>query len=300
MSTRPNFAVVGAARAGTTALCEAIRAHPHGFLSHPKEPHFLALGGARPAFTGPGDEAGINAISVTEQDRYLELFGGSERATARGEGSVSSLYYAETAAPRLAGLAPEAKVVVCLRDPVDRAFSSWQYLRALGHEPEDDFATALGLEPERIAAGWHHLWHYRGVSTYLPGVAGFLRHFPREQVLVLTYDELQANPHGTLTTLFNFLGLQPIQGEGLARVNSSGEVRSASVQRALSRLREVPVIRGAVKSVLPYAVRERIRQANLRTTSVDPQLRRVLSAEFAPDLAAVEELLAQRLPAWGR
>ena len=300
MIPAPTFAVVGAARAGTTALCEAVRAHPDGFVTDPKEPHYYALAGERPTFTGPGDEEGINSVSITEEARFLELFAGSEGAVARGDGSVSSLYYAEQAAPRLAELAPQARVVICLRDPVERAYSSWQYLRALGREPEADFATALAAEPDRVAAGWHHLWHYRGVSRYAPGLAEFLRHFPAEQVLVVTYDDLSADQVGTVAGFLEFLGLDPAAGQAPGRVNASGEVRSKLVQQALTGLRGVGVVRSTVKALVPYTVRERIRQANLRETSIDADLRRRLAGEFAADLGAVEDLLGRPLPAWGR
>jgi len=102
MSSPPQtlmFVVVGAARAGSTAVTEALRAHPHIFVTRPKEPHYFALSGRPVNFSGPGDDTTINRVAVTDVEQYRAHYppGGGYRAL--GEGSVSTLYYHES--PRL-------------------------------------------------------------------------------------------------------------------------------------------------------------------------------------------------------
>ena len=74
--------------------------------------------------------------------------------------------YDRDAQRRIRALVPDARLVAVLRDPVERAHSNWAHLRGAGLEPEADFATALDREPERIAAGWAHFWHYAAQGRY--------------------------------------------------------------------------------------------------------------------------------------
>src|SRR5919197_4650058 len=118
MATHPNFFIIGAARSGTSALAEMVRQHPDAFVTRPKEPHFLAFAGTTPHFTGPGDEAHINRIVVTRYEDYMRLYEDT-RAAARGDASVSTLYYADESVPTLARFVPDARLMVILRNPVD-------------------------------------------------------------------------------------------------------------------------------------------------------------------------------------
>ena len=293
----PTFAVIGAARAGTTAITEALRSHPDVFVTSPKEPHYFAFAGARLDFRGPGDATGINAVAVTDRDSYLSLYPSTQRFRALGEGSVSSLYYHDRSIPAMLELNPQMRVVVALRDPVERAYSSYQYLRLRGLEPEPSFLVAVELEPARIAANWHHLWHYTAMSRY----AEALRHFQSAfgaRVGVWLYDDLKATPNTVLEQIYCFLDL-PIESlppPTLPHVNASGRPRVAAVQslvrRAAQNERLVPIVRRAV----PYRLREKLRTANLKTDAMPASARTQLAPLFADDLAAVSALLGRALP----
>ena len=74
--------------------------------------------------------------------------------------------YDRDAQARIRKLLPDARLIAVLRDPAERAHSNWAHLRGAGLEPEADFATALDREPERIAAGWAHFWHYAAQGRY--------------------------------------------------------------------------------------------------------------------------------------
>lgn len=298
----PTFAVIGAARSGTTALTEALRRHPDAFVTSPKEPHYFAFAGQELAFRGPGDAEGINAAAVTDTDDYLALYAGSDSCTARGEGSVSTLYYHREATGAITALNPAMRLVVVLRDPVDRAFSSFQYQRMLGREPEADFGKALALEEERRAAGWHHLWHYSAMSRYADALATFTQAFGAEQICVLVYDDLTTDSSAALRQMYEHLALDPgrAAAAGAPRVNSSGSARSRRTQLALNRMGGSPRLKRAGRRVMPYAVRERVRQWNQAEATVPAAAREALAPRFADDLGRVEDILERRLPAWGR
>ena len=104
--------------------------------------------------------------------------------------------YDRDAQARIRKLLPEARLIAVLRDPVERAHSNWAHLRGAGLEPEADFATALDREPERIAAGWAHFWHYAALGRYGEQLDHLYGLFPREQVLLIRYRELRDAPVG--------------------------------------------------------------------------------------------------------
>jgi hypothetical protein len=298
----PTFAVIGAARSGTTAITESLRRHPDAFVTSPKEPHYFAFAGHRPAFTGPGDEEGINRKAVTDPDDYLALYRGAEHLLARGEGSVSTFYYFEPAILAIKAMNPQMRLVVVLRDPVDRAFSSFQYLRMHGREPEEEFEAAVAAEESRRAAGWHHLWHYSAMSRYADSIAAFLDAFGDEPLCVLTYEQITNDPSDALGQVYEHLGLDAsLAGTaGARRVNSSGRPRSARAQAVLNRLGHQPRVKTVGKRLVPFSVRERVRRWNQADTSVPTDVRARLAPVFAADLDRVEDLLGRRLPPWGR
>lgn len=295
----PTFVIAGAARAGSTALAEKLRAHPQIWMTTPKEPHYLALAGPRPAFTGPGDEVTINTRAVVDEHAYRALFSGAgPQHRMRGDASVSTLYYHEAAAARLHALNPEARIVVSLRDPVDRAYSSHQYLLNRGYETETDFRRALAAEPERIRLGWHHLWHYAGMSHYAASVHHFQQVFGAERVLVTFYDELETAPARVVDRITAFLGVDPVPEDGaeVSRVNASGQPRSRLVASAMQAAGRHRVTRAAVRTVVPFAVRERIRNANLRRSGLDATERAEVRERFAEDQARLAAILDRPLP----
>jgi hypothetical protein len=296
MTAHPAFVVAGAARSGTTSIVETLRRHPDAALTVPKEPHYLALGDRAPAFTGPGDELTINRQVVWRRSAYLSLFPDDGRIT--GEGSVSTLYYAERSSARLLELNPDAKVVVILREPVARAFSSHQYLRNRGFEPEPDFRRAVELEDTRIREGWHHLWHYTSMSRYADSVAVLLDRLGPDQVRVWWYDDLSATPDRCVAEILQFLGLRPLPAPSLRpdRVNVSGSARLPDLQRALQQSYRHPWLRAGVRAVVPFALRERLRRSTLAANTADEVDRADLGPSFTEDLDRLEELLRRAVP----
>ncbi len=299
--TLPNFAIIGAARSGTTAIAEALRRHPDAFVTTPKEPHYFAFAGQALDFRGPGDAEGINATAVTDPAAYRLLYEGSELRLARGEGSVSTLYFFRSAIPTISATNPDMRLVAVLREPVDRAFSAFQYLRVRGREPEADFATAVSLEAGRRAAGWHHLWHYTAMSRYADAVEAFLAAFGPDRLRVLFYDEVTADPATALRQVYVHLGLDPGRAPvtEAPHVNRSGRPRSVRTQAAINSLGSSPRMRRAGRLLVPFGVRERVRGWNQTTESVSLDVRAELAPLFKDDLARLAGLVGRSLPpAW--
>lgn len=300
--TVPTFLVAGAARAGTTSLVEGLRAHPEVFVTTPKEPHYFAMHGSVPDFRGPGDEETINRSAVTDETSYLDLYPRDSGHTALGEGSVSTFYHHEKALPELLRINPRMRVVVLLREPVSRAYSSFQYLRAQGREPEEDFLAAVEQEAARRADGWHHLWHYTAMSRYADSLAAF-----REQLLpghlgVWFHDDLERDHGGTLDQVVDFLQLPPLpDGDHEApRVNISGTPRYQRLQQGLWWASANPAMRRTARTLTTWRFREAVKSRLIRRESVPDDAQRALAPVFEDDLARLRDLLGPTtpLPGW--
>jgi len=280
-------------------LTHQLGRHPDIAITDPKEPHFLALAGTEPRFTGPGDDVTINRRAVVDPERWRALFADLS-GSCRGEGSVSTLYYGGSSIPNILRYCPDVRLVVVLRDPVDRAWSAHQYLSARGHEREP-FERALDLEGERRRAGWHHLWHYVAMSRYAEQLRPFIETFGAERILVLDYDALVAEPSRTLGRCFRFLGVAPQPVEGATRpVNASGAPRSATLATWAERARGQEHVRALVRRAVPFSVRERMRSLNVQREDMPEGARRRLDELLADERETLARLVGVDAPAWTR
>ena len=291
----PNVLLAGAARSGTTVVARLLERHPDVSVCAPKEPHFLAWSRDPDLeFTGPGDDVMVNRDRVRSATAYARLFEHAENRRLRVDASVSTLYRSEavlTVWNEYVEL--DAKVVVVLREPASRAQSAWSYLRSRGHERLEDFGEALAAEDERMAAGWHHLWHYRAMGDYAAQLAPFVHALDPANLCVLFHEDLAADPQRFVADLQQFLGLTDLP-RGLDRANVSGAPRNDAAE-ALIRLGERPRVRAAVRAVVPRRLRDLARRATLQTADRQPATDR-LHVEFAEANRALRDLLGRPLP----
>jgi hypothetical protein len=203
--------VIGAQKAGTTALYAYLRWHP--------------------GITGPSWK------EVSFFDRHWwrgEAWYRGQfpiRAGSRLVGEASPSYLFHPLAPeRARALVPDAKLIALVRDPVDRAYSQYQHEVALGREPLS-FEDALAAEEERTRgeaerlaadprawsrAWWDHTYAARGL--YAEQLERWLAAFPREQLLVVATEELGERPAETYASVLAFLGAAPHQLDEYPRV----------------------------------------------------------------------------------
>jgi hypothetical protein len=203
---RPDALLIGAPKAGTSALHAALAGHPQVFATRPKEPKYYLCGDAPPpAYRGPGD-AHSQQEWVWRRSDYERLFAAAPAGSVRIESTPFYLYSTD-AHRRIAEDLPDVKLIAIIRDPIDRAYSNWMHLWVDGLEPSGDFVEACAREEERIAAGWAPFWHYRKMGRYGEQLVDLLERFPRERVLVFRYRELVSEPTTTLNRVSRFLDI---------------------------------------------------------------------------------------------
>ena len=181
--------------------------HSQIFAARIKEPKYYMCGDAPPpGYRGPGDAHSLQEWVWRRAD-YRELFAEAPLTSVRFESTPFYLYLPD-ARRRIAEDLPNARFVVVVRDPVDRAYSNWMHLWADGLEPEADFVQACRQEEARINAGWAPFWHYHRLGRYGEQLQDLFARVERERVLVLRYRQLIDAPAQTLDAVCSFIGVE--------------------------------------------------------------------------------------------
>ena len=227
--------IAGAPKAGTTALHAALARHPQVYASPVKEPkYYMCADAPPPAYAGPGD-AHSQQEWVWRREDYAALFAGAPASSRRLESTPFYLYL-PGARRRIAEELPEARLLVVIRDPIDRAYSNWMHLWVDGLEPIGDFVAAWQAEDERVAAGWAPFWHYQRLGRYGEQLADLFARVERERVLVLRYWQLVSQPVETLNRVARFLGIAEDQISTVPPDNSRPFVRAGLKTSVLGRV----------------------------------------------------------------
>ncbi len=298
MAKLPDFLIIGAARAGTTALHGYMRQHPQVFMPSIKEPNFFSYEGETLDCKGPGADYINN--SFTDLTAYNALFNIAPESAICGEASPLYLYSPD-APKRIKHHIPAAKLIVILRNPIEQAFSHFLYATKQAIEPEPDFTKALSLENERLAAGWQPLFGYSRFPRYAEQLKRYFKLFPKEKLFVRKYEEFQNSPGRVLTDIFDFIGADPEFLPDMSnRPNAGGVPKNRALQDFL--MKSNPLTR-AVGLVVPqkfrWAIRDKIASANTtQETVMPPEARQILKERLSGEILALEQLIERDLSDW--
>lgn len=310
--TLPNFLILGAGKAGTTSLHYYLQQHPQIYMCPQKETCFFAYEGKTVRFEGPGDRELINRQAITRLDTYQQLFAGVTEETAIGEACPLYLYDASLAAERIHHYIPHAKLIAILRNPVDRAFSSYLMQVREGREPLD-FAAAIAAEEARIQQNWS--WgRYTQVGFYGKQLRHYFERFPASQIQIYLYEDLQQTPQKMLQDIFTFLDVDAtFQPDMTLRHNISGLPQNSTLHHALSTLHAFLIgtspLKQAVKRTLPTSwvqsfndryesLRARYFQKSLAKPTLPAPLRHQLIDIFREDILQLQTLIQRDLSHW--
>lgn len=295
----PDFLLIGAMKAGTTALYEALGQHPEVFMSPVKEPNFFAFVEAPPRFQAPIDQRpdGVNHTSITDPAKYQALFDGAAAGQVTGEASHWYLYW--PAAPEnIQKRARGVKLVAILRDPVERAYSAFLHFVRDGDEPITDFREALRAEPERIRKGWA-MGRYADRGFYHRQLERYYARFDPAQIRVVLHEDFVETPGAVLKDLFAFLEVDPdVEPHVGRRVNRSGVPRSRLVHTAFQGAQAMAA---RVRPLLPEPLIDwavRLKNRNLDKPPLPPEARSLLADAYRDDVRRLEALIGRDLSHW--
>ena len=165
-TARPDFLLIGAPKAGTTALHAALAAASRGVRDRPEGAEVLALRRRPPAGTGAAPATGTPSRSGSGAARTTPTVRAGAPATrcaARARRSTCGAAAPTAGSP---SALPDVKLIAVVRDPIDRAYSNWMHLWSDGLEPVPTSRRRSPCEDERIAPGWAPFWRYRDLGLY--------------------------------------------------------------------------------------------------------------------------------------
>lgn len=300
----PNFFIVGTAKAGTTSLYEYLGRHPEVFVSPVKEPQYLALeDGMFITYDGYKNTArSIRSypLVIQTEKQYSDLF--SEATTEKAVGEASTLYlYSKFAAQRIAQRYRGAKIIIILRDPLDRAHSQFLHHVRDGHETTNDFWEAFYDEEERMGRG--PFWHYRRMGLYHAQVRQYVERFDDDQIHIVRFKEIKQDVSAVARQILCFLEVDDFTAETSVSIrNKTGMPRSRWLNRLLFLARRYPLLR-RFTHLIPEALRGQIRAVrnkNLYKPTLEDDVRAKCMSSFLEDIERLEALLGRDFSDWKR
>jgi hypothetical protein len=293
MNKPPQFVIVGAPKAGTSSLYQYLNQHPLVFMSRKKEPGFFC--NYERDFKGPGSHT-RNKNLVTDPGEYLNLFAEAPRGSLTGEASTD--YLSCPQAPlRLQEWNPTAKIIACLRNPIDRAYSEHRHLVRAMHEQEE-FATALRLETERRNEGWIPLFWHVERGLYCDAIERYISAFGKGNVKIVFYEDLARSPKLVVRTLFEFLEIKPVPVDVSKMYNVSGYPLLKPLQNVLVKNRLLTPLKGLLSEKSRTRIKETVLWANLQKKTMSQAEFEYLKTRFSSDIACLQDLLRTDLSHW--
>ena len=290
----PNFLIIGAAKAGTTALHNYLQQHPQIYLTPDKETNFFAFEGININFQGIGDEA-LKEFSITDLATYQKQFIGVTNESAIGEACPLYLYHAE-AAKKIHHYIPDCRLIIILRNPIDRAYANYLHLIRDNRETLQNFDRALAAESQRIENNWEWFWHFTQVGYYTKQIQRYYDLFDRNKIAIYLYEDFVDSPIYLLQNIFKFVGVDNDFVPDLSiRPNKSGKPKSKLLNQLLMKPNPIKTI---LKPLFPAAIRQKIQHRNLEKPQMSITTKQKLTQLFREDIIACQELIQQDLSSW--
>ena len=289
----PNLFIVGAAKAGTTFLHNILNNHPDVYMSPEKEPRFFSR-------MQPFPESQHCLPAISGEANYRRVFKGATSQRIIGESSTSYLWDNQTAS-LLKNRIPNARIIIILRDPVERAYS--HYLMVIrDYRQSLPFLEALKEDMERKGKVLGDSHFYMEFGLYYEQVKRYLKAFKPHQVLILMSEDLAKKTTDTLHQIAEFLNIDPAP----FNLVNSGEMHNPFLapRGRLARLGlsfQFPGnrLRYSIRKLLPRPVRwfihDRLLLKKADKPPIDERAKRLLIDIYAPDLKKLEHLLSRDL-----
>lgn len=268
----PTFLIIGAPRAATSWITRNLRLHPEIYLPRRKELHFF-------------DRHYDRGIKY-----YMKYFEDRKEETAVGEATPAYLHglYSDNDIPALIKKhLPHVKLIASLRNPVDRLYSRYWNAKAKFAENADlSFEEKIRQKPEFIEEGFYYYQLMR-----------FFQLFPRERVLILLFDDLEANPDLFLEKIYSFLSVNRNFTTGFERTR----VNAASSKKHLGKFEILWNLHRAFFRIGAFQIASFIEASNRRAIPpMKEETRKWLVNIYAEKNLKLQELIGRDLHTWNQ
>lgn len=291
----PNFVIVGAPKSGTTSLFYYLKQHPDIYLPVRKELHYFSYEYLKENTNGPGDKDVLSSLCANRREyesHYIDVR--NERMI--GDVSPSYLYYSNVSERILSELG-KIKIVMILRNPVEKAYTQYMHLIRDNRETLS-FYDALMEEQKRMLAGWSDIWRYAESSLYAKKVKKYISVFGPANVKIILFDDLVIAPDEVMRSLFEFLNVDSdVHCDTSKAYNRTGTPKFKMVSDFFAKPNPVKT---TVKKFIPEWVRIHIRLVLLdwntgKKNSMDRKSREYLTKYFGEDIAVLSKILGREL-----
>src|SRR5687768_1623442 len=285
--TKHNFMMIGVAKAGTTSFFRYLDEHPQIFMCEIKATNYFGYEDARDwKWADEGDAPLLQNFPVRTLEAYEAVFDKATNESAIGE--VSPQYFrCPTAARRIHEYVPNAKLVLSLRNPAERAFSGFM-MRTRRGEPVRGFYEELTLQSSHVKEGFY----YKRLKRYLDL-------FPKDQLKVYIFEEFKKDPAQTVVDLYGFLGVDTSFLPDTSVRHNPGAIPKV---RLLNRLFYNTTLINMAKSVVPEGLHLKLKQIQQLNQSSAPKLPADLRSKllnfYREDIFKLEGLLNRDLSIW--
>jgi len=281
----PNFFIVGAAKAGTTTLYEYLNITKGVYMSPVKETRFFHRSKSRYR---------IIANSITDESKYLKLFSKVKDEKAIGEASPGYLRDPET--PELIHeKVPNAKIIIMLRDPVQRAFSHYLMKKTNGlekplHQIIEDYMKGKKYDTDSID-------RIISAGLYTDNIKRYMNIFGSQNIKILIFEKFVKDPTNHVKEVLNFLGVDSKLPSNIGKVyNAYSEPRGKIAEMVLSN----QVIWKIGAKLIPRNSRRGLKKKVFLKDKEKPELSekdgRLLQKFYKEDVSNLEKLLGRKFP----
>lgn len=294
----PDFLVVGAARAGTTSLHYYLRQHPGIFLPSQKEPSFFCFADKKIDYKN-----GRFVFAVTDFIRYKKLYKNADSDLVKGDISTPYLYLHDETIRNIKKYHPHPdalKIVIVLRNPVERAYS--QYLWKVRDGREDrSFEEALKAEKARMAQNYSFDYFYAHRGLYFSQVEDYIKHF--KSVKIIFFDSFRNEFEVTMKNLCEFLGVdKDFEFTKRDKINSSSIPRFASLGRMMTVESKVKFkILSVLSDGMRMSIKESFNKFNSTCKTPEPigeSTVKWLNDFYREDIQKLQSLINSNLSHW--
>ena len=298
--SQPNFhdfLFVGTAKAGTTSIYNYLVQHPE--ISIPKKETFYFIRNLYPknllAYPKQREEKDI----VRDSNALKKLFSGIEQGKVTGEIGTGYLHNYETAIPEILKLAgPKTKILMVLRNPIERTFSGYMHFKKFSFQMES-LKDEIQKEKERREQEYDFMWQFSGLSFYSESVMAYQKAF--ENVKVLFYEDLKEHPSEFMHEVVDFIGVEAgFEFDTSKSFNPSGTPINEGLQKVITgdywlkrKLR--PIYHSLLGKKKVHAIRDGMRDKNLARVRVSSEEREYLRTLFLDDIRNLQGILDNKV-----
>lgn len=303
----PNLFIVGVQKGGTTSLHNYLSRIPDVFMSGHKEPGFFLKHGDNRTYKTVTGTLRQSERPFATLEEYEALFAAGADCSWRGESSTG--YFAsDHAREHIGRMVPDARILICLREPIARAYSAYNWARKKGLEDCETFEEALAKEEARRKEGYWTTYRYAEKSQYAEPLLKWRASF--RHVKVVLFEDLRDNPLAVVSDIARWLGVPAPDSVESEIYNPSGMDASALSRLARRvadppRRRSGPVFR-AFRHLVGQSTMRRLKRwmvlkldrRMMPPPPIAPATRQSLQQYFRADIDRVEAAIGRTLVGW--